>query len=486
MDIRFLLTLPFILSILALKRFPLISVRNISIIGVSVPLIIGAILLPYSIEFDRFEVVNSQLYVTSIKTSIMLTIIALSVFMLTILILDNINIVKKRIKNSMPDTVRSFFIGLETVPAIRIFTILSVFTIIGSSFIWFTFLQTGNIPYCSLDVSSKYFSGFTEKYIPLRPLYVLGQQILSVSGLVILLFILKGRIDKKFFLLILLLVLGTFTLLLTLKRGEMFFPIVTIIGGIILLNKIDKHIFVYLILLITIIFSTAFVIDPGHKDRPFAKKICEIILPKAEFSKFEFEIAKAKLPEAKQYTLTNRITKLFTDSFGIQIRETARLIYNFNLKGIKFFNGKTFIAGFLGFIPTEYFSFKEKYQIGRVTLSLFDLNKETSGGPRIGLIGEGYINFGYTGIFILPVIIGIVVWFLNEFYLSIPNTNFEYKILLMTIVFFILNHIVLGLFTDGSGAIQTFIIRFIIMSVIFVLLLYKNQLQRRLHPHNDK
>lgn len=128
-------------------------------------------------------------------------------------------------------------------------------------------------------------------------------------------------------------------------------------------------------------------------------------------------------------------------------------------------------------------------KICQTTLPLAKIPRTTERfTPRWGEITKLFVDtFGIqTGIFILPVIIGIVVWFLNEFYLGIPSTNFEYKILLMTIVFFILNHIVLGLFTDGSGAIQTFIIRSIIMSVIFVLLLYKNQLQRRLHPHNDK
>ena len=73
-----------------------------------------------------------------------------------------------------------------------------------------------------------------------------------------------------------------------------------------------------------------------------------------------------------------------------------------------FTKGKTFVAGLLGFIPTAYFAFKEEYQIGRVTLRLFGVNPEASGGPRVGLAGEAYINFWYFGVILIPIIAGFL------------------------------------------------------------------------------
>jgi len=433
-------------------------------------LIAGTLLLPYAIEQDKFYIVDPNLYASSVNMSIVFAIITSSFVALPILILDMT--LKNKLNFPVTLKINSFFQRLETIPAVKAFSVLLVSTLIGSSLIWYVFMQTGNIPYINVNESAKYFYGFTEQYIPLRPLYVLGQQILAVSGLISIIYIMQAASVKKSFLFISLLSFSTLILLLTLKRGEIFYPFTTLIGGLVLSQKINKRNMISLILIVSIISYIAMLIDPGNINKPFANKLRNIsrlnsLAPETPLPNI------AEISDTEAFRISNKqFLKFLTSAFGVKVRESARLIYNFRLKNLSFLYGRTFLAGIVGFIPTEYFKFKEKYQIGRITLGIFGINKETSGGPRIGLHGEGYINFGISGVLILPAILGAFIWFLDKFYISTLNTSTGKGIFLMTTLFFITQHLVLGLFSDGSGAIQTFIIRTAIITAILSSLMF--------------
>jgi hypothetical protein len=74
-----------------------------------------------------------------------------------------------------------------------------------------------------------------------------------------------------------------------------------------------------------------------------------------------------------------------------------------------FYWGKTYIAGYLSFIPTFLFPFREEYGFGRVTPMLAGLDPMFHSGLRPPIFGEMYVNFGLPGLCIGGFIYGILV-----------------------------------------------------------------------------
>lgn len=450
------ITVGILLGVLAIKKsFPIFSVRNIVIFMVLLYTVLGILLLPYSLDLDKFNVADSQTYLSSINKSVVYHILGLWFFLLPIIILD-----KKWVK----PINKTAFLKLLSYPE-RInysqsakILILALFVLLGSAAIYGTFWHISNIPYCNLlDPSAKYFSGLTEKYIKVRPFYVFGQQLLAVTGFFLLYFfikILQSKEFKKAIIFLLLFIFSFFPLLLTMKRGEAFFPLVMYTGGLILLNRIK---IVHAAVIAIALIWSAFLMDPSQHKMPLTNLICSEVVQ---------ETQKVSSKEEAQ-----SLKKIILNSFFTQVRDSSRLIYNFNYKKESYFYGKTFLASALGFIPTTIFPFKEKNQIGRVTLRLFGINPETSGGARIGIIGESYINFGFLCV-VIPLFLGIFFWFLDRYYLWFyENYSGDHKLLHMSLMFIILTHLGIGLYLDGSGALQTFIIRATLFAIIIFSLL---------------
>jgi hypothetical protein len=462
------------LSILAINKKPLLSFRNISVFLILSYTIVGILFLPDSLILEKYDITSPQLYLSSINKSVFYHILGLWIFLISIISLD----LKKR--NYSIDNMRylkllSFSEKIEYLRARKILT-LTLIVLFGSILIYGSFWYTGNIPYCNLiDTSAKYFSGFTERYIQIRPFYVFGQQTLAIVGF-FLLYIsiktLKAREFKKTAIYLFLFLVSSFSLLLTMKRGEIFLPFTIYIGGLILLNRIKIS---QIALMILILICLAFILDPAQSKRPLTKLVCGNSL--REVSNLSGKSPSPNLRSNIQLTdlvkkLNQKTSSFVLNSFCVQVRDSSRLLYNFTKQKGSYLYGKTFIAGMLGFIPTSIFSFKEENQIGRVTLRLFGLNPETSGGPRIGIIGESYINFGITGVLIIPGILGLFVWFIDKYYMWIyENDSGEHKLLHMSFMYIILSHFCTGIYLDGSGALQTFIIRLgIILFILFSLL----------------
>jgi hypothetical protein len=262
-----------------------------------------------------------------------------------------------------------------------------------------------------------------------------------------------------------------------------------LIGSLILLSKIKQSDIFKIALVAFIAACLVLILDPSYK-RLFTHKMCSGIysvlkipvekreklseIDSVSFKRSEYSENREKLSEKASYKVFSgrRWLKVLVDTFGIQVRETARLLYHFSDKGEKFYYGKTFLAGTLSFIPTTLFPFKEKNYFGRVTQRLFDNNPETAGGPNIGLIGESYINFWYIGVIVMPFFIGILVWFLDRLHFDMLQNNSSYGIITAGIFFFLLYHLIFMTFQVGSTTMQAFIVRSAIIGVIGIFSFY--------------
>lgn len=74
-----------------------------------------------------------------------------------------------------------------------------------------------------------------------------------------------------------------------------------------------------------------------------------------------------------------------------------------------FYWGKTYLAGYLSFIPTFLFPFREEYGLGRVTPLLAGLDPAFHSGLRPPIYGEMYINFGLAGLIVGGFVYGVLV-----------------------------------------------------------------------------
>ena len=80
--------------------------------------------------------------------------------------------------------------------------------------------------------------------------------------------------------------------------------------------------------------------------------------------------------------------------------------------------GKTYIAGYLSFIPAFLMPFRETYSFGRVSPLLAGLDPTHHSGLRPPIFGEMYVNFGLPGLliggFIYGVAVGRVIRWISE------------------------------------------------------------------------
>lgn len=480
-----LIAIPVMLSLLVLRRYPLFCLRNVAIVGVLFPLVVGTILFPHSLQFDALNTSNHALFEASTKKAMTIITLGLSSFILSILIFDTI-FVRSNKNISFPTKIIKSIEQFKNISHLKSFTIFAIITILGAIPLFTVFLKLDFIPFCNIsDVSDKYFRCLTDLYIPFRPFYTFGQHILTVTGFVILLYIFSIKSFKRISLFVPLYITTFLCLLLTAKRGELLYPFAMLIGSLILLSKIKQSDIFKIALVAFIAACLVLILDPSYK-RLFTHKMCSGIysvlkIDSVSFKRSEYSENREKLSEKASYKVFSgrRWLKVLVDTFGIQVRETARLLYHFSDKGEKFYYGKTFLAGTLSFIPTTLFPFKERNYFGRVTQRLFDNNPETSGGPNIGLIGESYVNFGYVGVIVFPFLIGILVWYVDKLYFDILQNNSLCGIITMGIFFFVVYQLVFMTFQVGSSSIQAFIVRTTIIGSIGIILFYNTNRKYR-------
>jgi len=464
-----------VLLFLKIDKKRLVTPKNISLGGIIIFYsLIGIIIFPFSYSIDKFPVENLRLFFLSKEMTVHLILITLCILLSTLLLLDKNGISRALEKWLSKYVQKNYFSNIKIS-----YLLLLLFSGLSITFILYTFYKTNNVPYIT---ALKYFENNTIFYIPLRPFYVLSLHILSIINLILILnlFSHKRKDYVQLLKLITLLVINSFFLLLTMKRGELFFPYIMLLGGIILKGKYKKLDFLKIILLIITFIVMASLLHPGKKCRPFCyivykvlpvlpeqDKICQKIVSTQKTSLLKKQdLYKNTESFFKKVENVFRYTKItFSDIFGAHIRESSRLIYNFYLKSYPFIYGKTYLASILGFIPTKYFRFKEKYQLGRLNAKLTGQNPEVAGGARVGGWTEAYINFGFIGVVIYGLLLAVLIFLIDKIWFLNREDNLVYLVL----VFFLLSHLVFGLFVDGSPALQTFIIRAIILFFLIIL-----------------
>ena len=101
---------------------------------------------------------------------------------------------------------------------------------------------------------------------------------------------------------------------------------------------------------------------------------------------------------------------LIVHAFFVHIREIS-LYTEFDGE----YMGLTYIAGLFSWVPSELLEFKREFSLGKVTRILIGEGDDlySSGGKRIGIFGEAYINFGF---WFIPLI-GVIYGFLSNLFL---------------------------------------------------------------------
>lgn len=116
------------------------------------------------------------------------------------------------------------------------------------------------------------------------------------------------------------------------------------------------------------------------------------------------------------------ISSLRTPSLKEQSDFLSSLLYGNNLSDLRdfawiltgmddhsFLWGKTYLAGYLGFVPTYLFKFRDEYGFGRVDATLAGIDPTLHSGLRPPIFGEMYLNFGLPGVFIGGFFYGLLV-----------------------------------------------------------------------------
>ncbi|MCP4109530.1 MAG: oligosaccharide repeat unit polymerase [Desulfobacteraceae bacterium] len=95
--------------------------------------------------------------------------------------------------------------------------------------------------------------------------------------------------------------------------------------------------------------------------------------------------------------------------FVPEISEGTLVLSKFHGYSEPFLYGRSFLAGLLTFVPSSLLPFRQQYEINRYNLELAGIRNETSGGIRLTMMLEAYINFGVPGSVIISFTIGYLL-----------------------------------------------------------------------------
>ena len=499
----------------------LFAFRNIALLYILLRMGMGILLFPILVRYDWQEALRTPsiyAYEREILFYFAIAFISLAVGVMTFS-----HLIKDKEPFSPAGSIRNLFryftLDIGGLKGFLIFIWLFCLTSLGAALIFYTFYYTGNTPYCMPE--EKYFTSFKDLFIQVRPLYTIGQVLMVVSSSIAIALAFQKHLNfKTRFLFITVVILHLSVLALTIKRGELVRPFTFLAFGLLIGNlPIAKKMFGFITLFLLAIgiaftFSPSRAILPLHswvcgsypeEKRPEEKKLEEKKLERKKLEgkksqekrpkvkKLEEKKLKVKKPEEKKPEVRklerkkpegekledvvglikrsffdkNTVGKFLTSAIGVQFRETVRVIYGFKKEGEKYLYGRTFLAGILGsFVPTSFSSFKEKFLWGRVTARYFGLTPAMTAGPRVGIVGEAFVNFGIGGVIVFPFLIGLAIAFFDRLHYLFSLEESSSSLLLNALFFYVAGNLTIGFFLDSSNALYSFIREFMVFSVV--------------------
>jgi len=163
----------------------------------------------------------------------------------------------------------------------------------------------------------------------------------------------------------------------------------------------------------------------------------------------------------------------FTGDTFSDLRDFSWVLSKFNGE---FYQGKTILAGALGFLPSFVLPFREEFTFSRVTNTIVGLPVDTHFGLRASRFGEWYLNFGWIGVIALGIILGIGYAFIQgKFNELLFSQRGDLKVFSLSTVFLMVSF--LEAFTSTNI--------FFIIYVQAALLLLTYWLGRRSKPFSE-
>jgi hypothetical protein len=112
---------------------------------------------------------------------------------------------------------------------------------------------------------------------------------------------------------------------------------------------------------------------------------------------------------------------LHGNTFFANLRDTGWVVSSFHMRDHDLFYGKTILAGFLGLMPRD-FHFRAEYRWGAAALRIVEArDPEGYFGLAHVLFGDWYLNFGYPGVIVEGVILGLLMRLLDARLLEIRS-----------------------------------------------------------------
>jgi oligosaccharide repeat unit polymerase len=179
--------------------------------------------------------------------------------------------------------------------------------------------------------------------------------------------------------------------------------------------------------------------------------------------------------DEKPKTETNN--KFFTEIlYGNSFSDLRDFAWCLSAWDGKYYYGKTYLSAFMSFIPTTYSSFRNDYNIGRITAKLGGFNPKDHPGLRPGTYGESYLNFGIVGVMFVGLILGYTARYMDYKAKVAANTNNKLEYFVSGVgTMFVGN---LGI-TSGFFTIYTFLV--VIVSLYILKLFIRSFIALRIY-----
>ncbi len=157
-----------------------------------------------------------------------------------------------------------------------------------------------------------------------------------------------------------------------------------------------------------------------------------------------------------------------TSNLFVEIREMGRILLASDNQ-FDYAYGRTFLVGLFNVVPASLWELKNEFYIVRYVAGILGLDYELSGIPRIGMVGEAYLNFGVVGIVLVSMFFFMLVEVVNKYYATLhalPLSRGDKMALMMMIAVVVKD--LLGFYVSGSSIFLFIYIKlFIVLFLLF-------------------